>query len=112
MRGPETSSWFRENEASLEAAAVPAQHHRPSGPGDAVLRSDAPGLGLQLLFFKASTAAEIDAAFAAFADARAEALFIAPMASLPTNTSKWPRSRRAAKYPPAILLRTQSGMVC
>jgi len=42
------------------------------------LNDAAPGLGLQLLFFKASTAAEIDAAFAAFADARAEALFIAP----------------------------------
>src|SRR3984957_4477953 len=39
------------------------------------LNDAAPGLGLQLLFFKASTAAEIDAAFAAFADARAEALF-------------------------------------
>jgi putative tryptophan/tyrosine transport system substrate-binding protein len=42
------------------------------------LNDAAPGLGLQLLFFEASTAAEIDAAFAAFADARAEALFIAP----------------------------------
>jgi ABC-type uncharacterized transport system substrate-binding protein len=42
------------------------------------LNDAAPGLGLQLLFFKAGTAAEIDAAFAAFADARAEALFIAP----------------------------------
>jgi putative ABC transport system substrate-binding protein len=42
------------------------------------LNDAAPGLGLQLLFFKASTAAEIDTAFAAFADARAEALFIAP----------------------------------
>ena len=42
------------------------------------LNDAAPGLGLQLLFFKASTAAEIDAAFAAFADARADALFIAP----------------------------------
>jgi putative ABC transport system substrate-binding protein len=42
------------------------------------LNDAAPGLGLQLLFFKASTAAEIDAAFAALADARAEALFIAP----------------------------------
>ena len=38
----------------------------------------APGLGLELLFFKASTAAEIEAAFAAFAGARADALFIAP----------------------------------
>jgi putative ABC transport system substrate-binding protein len=42
------------------------------------LNDAAPGLGLQLIFFNASTAAEIDAAFAAFADARAEALFIAP----------------------------------
>jgi putative ABC transport system substrate-binding protein len=42
------------------------------------LNDAAPGLGLQLLFFKASTAAEIDAAFVAFADAQAEALFIAP----------------------------------
>ena len=42
------------------------------------LNDAAPGLGLQLLFFKASTAAEIDAAFVAFADARADALFIAP----------------------------------
>jgi putative tryptophan/tyrosine transport system substrate-binding protein len=42
------------------------------------LNDAATGLGLQLLFFKASTAAEIDAAFAAFADARADALFIAP----------------------------------
>ena len=38
----------------------------------------APGLGLELLFFKASTAAEIEAAFATFAGARADALFIAP----------------------------------
>jgi putative ABC transport system substrate-binding protein len=42
------------------------------------LNDAAPGLGLQLLFLKASTAAEIDAAFAACADARADALFIAP----------------------------------
>jgi putative tryptophan/tyrosine transport system substrate-binding protein len=42
------------------------------------LNDAAPGLGLELLFFKASTAAEIDAAFAALAEARAEALFIAP----------------------------------
>jgi putative ABC transport system substrate-binding protein len=38
----------------------------------------APGLGLELLYFKASTAAEIDVAFAAMVDARADALFIAP----------------------------------
>jgi putative ABC transport system substrate-binding protein len=38
----------------------------------------APSLGLELLFFRASTPAEIDAAFAAIAGARADALFVAP----------------------------------
>jgi len=42
------------------------------------LNEAAPGLGLQLLFFKASTTGEIDSAFAAIANARADALFIGP----------------------------------
>lgn len=42
------------------------------------LRAAASSLGLELLFFKASTAAEIDAAFAAIVDAKADAVFIAP----------------------------------
>jgi putative ABC transport system substrate-binding protein len=42
------------------------------------LKEAAPGLGLDLQFFKASTPAEIDAAFAAIAEARADALFVAP----------------------------------
>jgi putative ABC transport system substrate-binding protein len=42
------------------------------------LGNAAPGLGLELLYFKASTAPEIDAAFAAIVDAKADALFIAP----------------------------------
>ena len=42
------------------------------------LRTAAPSLGLELLFFRASTAAEIDAAFVAIVDAKADALFIAP----------------------------------
>jgi putative tryptophan/tyrosine transport system substrate-binding protein len=42
------------------------------------LREVAPGLGLELLFFSASTPAEIDTAFAAIASARADALFVAP----------------------------------
>ena len=42
------------------------------------LREAAPNLGLELLFFKATTAAEIDAAFAAIVDAKADAVFIAP----------------------------------
>jgi putative ABC transport system substrate-binding protein len=42
------------------------------------LRTAASSLGMELLFFKASTAAEIDAAFAAIVDAKADAVFIAP----------------------------------
>lgn len=42
------------------------------------LKQAAPGLGLELLFFKARTPPEIDACFSAIADARAEALFITP----------------------------------
>jgi putative tryptophan/tyrosine transport system substrate-binding protein len=40
------------------------------------LKEAAPGLGLELLFFSASTPTEIDAAFAAIAEARADALFV------------------------------------
>jgi putative ABC transport system substrate-binding protein len=47
----------------------------------------APGLGLELLLFKASTSAEIDTAFPAIASARADALFIAPDAFF-TSQSK------------------------
>ena len=42
------------------------------------LKRAAPGLGLELVFFNASTAAEIDAALAAIAAQRVDALFIAP----------------------------------
>ncbi len=42
------------------------------------LGDSAPSLGLELLFFKARTASEIDAAFAAIVDAKADALFMAP----------------------------------
>jgi putative ABC transport system substrate-binding protein len=55
-------------------------------PGNAVsaentsnaLNEAARGLALEIAFFKAGTPAEIDAAFAAFASERADALFIAP----------------------------------
>jgi putative ABC transport system substrate-binding protein len=55
----------------------------PANPATAdattrALREVAPGLGLELLFFSASTTTEIDAAFAAVAGAGAHALFIAP----------------------------------
>jgi putative ABC transport system substrate-binding protein len=52
------------------------------------LREVAPGLGLELLFFSASTAAEIDTAFAAIAGVRAEALFVAPDAFLTSRRSQ------------------------
>ena len=42
------------------------------------LRKSGPTLGLEILLFNASTAAEIDAAFASFARERTDALFIAP----------------------------------
>ncbi|SFJ35635.1 putative ABC transport system substrate-binding protein [Bradyrhizobium sp. Gha] len=42
------------------------------------LREVAPGLGLELIFFKASTPAEIEDAFAAIGGSGAQALFIAP----------------------------------
>jgi putative tryptophan/tyrosine transport system substrate-binding protein len=42
------------------------------------LGNAAPSLGLELLYFKASTAVEIDAAFAAIVDTKADAVFIAP----------------------------------
>jgi putative ABC transport system substrate-binding protein len=55
----------------------------PANPATAdatvkALGDAAPGLGLELLYFKASNAAEIDAAFAAIVDAKADALFVAP----------------------------------
>jgi putative tryptophan/tyrosine transport system substrate-binding protein len=42
------------------------------------LEESAPSLGLELLYFKARTASEIDAAFTAIVNAKADALFIAP----------------------------------
>ena len=51
---------------------------KPAGATAQALREAAPGLGIELLFFKASSAFEIDAAFAAIVDAKAEAVFVAP----------------------------------
>jgi ABC-type uncharacterized transport system substrate-binding protein len=55
----------------------------PSNPTTAeatakALKEAAPGLGLELHFFNASVATEIDAAFAAIAEVKADALFVAP----------------------------------
>ena len=55
----------------------------PANPNTAdatvkALEDAAPSLGVQLLYFKASTAAEIDLAFPAMLDAKADALFIGP----------------------------------
>jgi putative tryptophan/tyrosine transport system substrate-binding protein len=44
----------------------------------AALKQAAPSLGLELLFFNASTPSEIDAAFAAIAKERIDALFVGP----------------------------------
>jgi len=55
----------------------PANHATAEATSKALKRA-APGLGLELVFFNASTTAEIDAAFAAITAQRADALFIAP----------------------------------
>src|ERR1700730_13686542 len=49
-----------------------------AGATSKALREVAPTLGLELMFFDASTPAEVDTAFAAIAGARADALFVAP----------------------------------
>jgi putative ABC transport system substrate-binding protein len=49
-----------------------------AGATSKALEEAASGLGLQLLFFKASTLAEIDSAFTEIAKAQADALFISP----------------------------------
>ena len=62
----------------------PANHVTAEATSNALKRA-APGLGLELVFFNASTPAEIDAAFAAIAAQRADALFIAPDGFLATR---------------------------
>jgi putative tryptophan/tyrosine transport system substrate-binding protein len=52
------------------------------------LKEAAPALGVDLVFFKAGTPAEIDAAFGAIADARADALFVAPDAFFASRASQ------------------------
>jgi putative ABC transport system substrate-binding protein len=52
------------------------------------LQEAAPTLGLEPFFLKASTPAEIDAAFSAIADARADALFVAPDAFFASRGSQ------------------------
>ncbi len=61
----------------LAVIVNPANAHTADATARA-LRAAAPSLGLELLFFRASTPAEIDAAFVAIVDAKADAVFIAP----------------------------------
>jgi putative tryptophan/tyrosine transport system substrate-binding protein len=65
----------------------------PANPATAegtikALRAAAPGLDLELLLFKASTPVEIDAAFSAIVDSRADALFVAPDAFFTSRSSQ------------------------
>ena len=62
----------------------PANHATAEATSNALKRA-APGLGLELVFFNASTPAEIDAAFGAIAAQRPDALFIAPDGFLATR---------------------------
>jgi putative ABC transport system substrate-binding protein len=60
-----------------------------AGATSKALKEVAPGLGLELLFFGASTAKEIDTAFADIATSRADALFIAPDAFFTSHSTQF-----------------------
>ena len=63
-------------------------------------------IGLQILFFNASTADEIDVAFAALARERADALFVGGRCtSSLAGVCNLPRWRRAIGYPRAFVTR-------
>jgi putative ABC transport system substrate-binding protein len=62
--------------ASRFAVLVNPANVTPTEATSKALKEAAPALGLEMLFFNASTPGEIDAAFAAFVRERADALFI------------------------------------
>jgi putative tryptophan/tyrosine transport system substrate-binding protein len=66
------------------------------------LKQAAPGLGLELLFFSASTPTEIDTAFAAIAGVRADALFIAPDGFLASRASQFATLTARDRLPASI----------
>jgi putative ABC transport system substrate-binding protein len=66
--------------ASRIAALLNPANARYTEATSKSLREAAPSLGVEIIFFNASTPSEIDAAFTAMARERAEALFIAPEA--------------------------------
>ena len=59
-------------------------------------------VGLELLFFSASTPAEIDTAFAAIAGVRADALFIAPDGFLASRASQFATLTARDRLPASI----------
>jgi putative tryptophan/tyrosine transport system substrate-binding protein len=67
--------------ASRIAALLNPANARYTETTSKSLREAAPSLGVEIIFFNASTPNEIDAAFAAMTRERAEALFIAPFSS-------------------------------
>jgi len=70
----------------LAVLVNPANRYTTEATSNA-LKEAAPGLGLELLFFNASTVAEIDAAFATISNSNADALFVSPDAFF-VNRSK------------------------
>jgi putative ABC transport system substrate-binding protein len=60
-----------------------------AGATSKALKEVAPTLGLELIFFDASTPAEIDTAFAAIAGSRADALFLAPDAFFTSHAAQF-----------------------
>ena len=72
------------------------------------LKRAAPGLGIELVFFNATTSAEIDAAFSAIAAQRVDALFIAPDAFFGSRATQFvtltARNRIAASCFPSEMV--------
>src|SRR6202011_3512765 len=63
-------------QAVPSAVLVNTAHPATAGATSKALKEAAPGLGLELIFFEASTPVEVDTAFAAIAGARVDALFV------------------------------------
>jgi putative ABC transport system substrate-binding protein len=63
------------------------------------LKEVAPGLGLELVFFSASTTSEVDAAFAGIAAARADALFVAPDAFFTSHATQFATLAVSSRLP-------------
>ena len=85
--------------ATRFAVLVNPENAHPAEATSQALKQAAPGLGLELHFLTATTAAEIDAAFAAMARERVDALFIAPDGFLASRSSQFATLTARDKIP-------------